>query len=165
MQRLQGLQGLPPAARPHYQVGEYAAGQGGIFAGTILGDDGVTYGLIISEEQDIGRYRWGPDGELDLSEWDGLGNTNRLNNSDHPAAFQAARYEKDGHLDFYLPSRREMMVMLANVPKLFNENSWYWTSTPRSESYAWAVDFEHGNVSYNYRVNEFRVRPVRRFPL
>lgn len=160
--RLQTQSAPPPQP---YKIGEYTSGQGGIFAGTILGDDGVTYGLVISEEQDIGKHRWGPEGERDLSEWDGLSNTNRLNKVDHPAAYAAARYEKDGHVDFYLPSRREMMVMLANVPSLFNKDSWYWTSTPRLESYAWVVDFEHGYVNYDDRSNEFRVRPVRRFPL
>jgi hypothetical protein len=153
------------SANPRYRIGEYAAGQGGIFAGTILGDDGVTYGLVKAEEQDIGKFAWGPAGERDLSEWDGLGNTNRLNKADHPAAFAAAKYEKDGHLDFYLPSRREMMIMLANVPKLFNKDDWCWTSTPRAEHYAWAVGFEYGYVSNVNRYYEFRVCPVRRFPL
>ncbi|MFT0546966.1 hypothetical protein ACMHYO_11560 [Allopusillimonas ginsengisoli] len=34
-------------------------------------------------------------------------------------------------------------------------------STPYGEGYAWAVYFENGNVSLNYRTNEFRVRPFR----
>lgn len=51
----------------------------------------------------------------------------------------------------------------ANVPHLFGADSWYWSSTPRTESFAWAVDFEHGYTLSDRRRNEFRVRPVRKF--
>lgn len=152
----------PAAKRP--RIGEYLVGQGGIYAGEILGDDGTTYGLVIAEPQDVGTARWAPNGERDLSEWDGLTNTSRLRN-ECPAAKLASDYEADGHADFYLPSRREMMIALANVPHLFGKDSWYWTSTPRSESYAWAVDFEDGYVDDRSRLNEFRVRPFRRLPI
>lgn len=152
----------PAVSRP--RIGEYLAGQGGIYAGEILGDDGTTYGLIIAEQQDVGTARWAPNGERDLSEWDGLTNTSRLRN-ECPAAKLASDYEADGHADFYLPSRREMMIALANVPHLFGKDSWYWTSTPRSEDYAWAVDFEHGFVTSYFRCFEFRVRPFRRLPI
>lgn len=152
----------PAAKRP--RIGEYLVGQGGIYAGEILGDDGTTYGLVIAEPQDVGTARWAPNGERDLSEWDGLTNTSRLRN-ECPAAKLASDYEADGHADFYLPSRREMMIALANVPHLFGKDSWYWTSTPRSESYAWAVDFENGLVHYDNRLYEFRVRPFRRLPI
>lgn len=159
------LQAPAPVSQQHYVIGEYAQDQGGIFAGVIHGDDGVDYGLIFAPEKDIGKFSWGPEAELDLSQWDGLGNTNRLNKEDHPAAYHAASYERDGHLDFYLPSRREMMIALANVPHLFDPDGWYWTSTPVGDWGAWAVDFEYGNVRCLSRHYEFRVRPVRRFPL
>lgn len=152
-----------PAAVRH-RVGECLPSQGGTYAGDILGDDGVLYGLVIAEPKDVGKAVWGADGERDLSEWDGLGNTNRLRN-ECPAAKLASDYEADGHCDFYLPSRREMMVALANVPHLFEKADWYWTSTPRLSSYAWAVDFEFGHVSDYGRSHEFRVRPFRRFAL
>lgn len=152
----------PEAKRPH--IGEYLAGQGGIYAGEILGDDGTTYGLVIAEPQDVGKARWAPSGERDLSEWDGLTNTNRLRN-ECPAAKLASDYEAGGHADFYLPSRREMMIALANVPHLFGKDSWYWTSTPRSEDFAWAVGFEGGFVGTFTRNDEFRVRPFRRLPI
>ncbi|USY26678.1 DUF1566 domain-containing protein [Alcaligenes sp. 1735tsa3] len=145
------------------KIGEYLAGQGGIYAGDIQGDDGVLYGLIISQPKDVGTAAWGPDGRLDLSDWDGLSNTNTLRDK-YPAAKLASDYEADGHCDFYLPSRREMMIALANVPDLFEKSSWYWTSSLRG-SYPWAVAFEDGNVSYNDRGIEFRVRPFRRFAI
>ena len=145
------------------KIGEYLTGQGGIYAGDIRGDDGVRYGLVFGTD-DLGEHKWGPDGKHDLSEWDGLTNTNHLRD-DCPAAKLASDYEADGHVDFYLPSRREMIIALANIPHLLAKDSWYWTSTPCSKSLAWAVDFEYGSASINFRYVEFRVRSIRRFVL
>lgn len=151
---------VPASSRP--KIGEYLAGQGGIYVGDILGNDGVLYGLIAAQEQDVGRAKWGDDGELDLSDWDGLTNTSLLS-KECPAAKLAGDYEADGHADFYLPARRELLVAAANVPHLFGKESWYWTSTPYGSLTAWAVDFEYGGVNFHDRSYEFRVRPFRRF--
>lgn len=147
------------------QVGDYWPGQGGFYAGDMRGDDGAIYGLIVSDcdvAKDVGTSKWGPEGEHQLSEWDGLSNTQTLSTS-HPAAKLAAAHNADQHSDFYLPARRELQLACATVPHLFGTDSWYWTSTPRFEDYAWAVDFEYGCTNRNYRDYEFRVRPVRRF--
>lgn len=148
------------AGRP--QIGEHWEGQGGIYAGDLRAGDGSIYGLIVAPEQDIGRATWGPNGERDLSDWDGLENTRRLVN-ECPAAKLAAGYTRDEHTDFYLPARRELLLGAANLHDTFGKESWYWTSTPRAEHYAWAVDFESGHTRSNTRTNEFRVRPFRRF--
>ena len=143
-------------------IGEYWQGQGGIYAGDFRGDDGTVYGLIVSAEQDTGRADWGPNGERDLSSWDGLENTRRLS-KECPAAKLATEYNRDGHTDFYLPARRELQLAGANLHETFGKESWYWTSTPYAEHYAWAVDFEDGYTGRSHRHDEFRVRPVRRF--
>lgn len=151
------------AGRP--AIGDYWPAQGGFYAGDMRGDDGTVYGLIVADcgtAHDVGRAKWGPEGELNLSQWDGLANTQALGEA-HPAAKLAAGHTADSHQDFYLPARRELQLAAANVPHLFGADSWYWSSTPRTESYAWAVDFEHGSTLYFYRHDEFRVRPVRRF--
>ncbi|THF54660.1 DUF1566 domain-containing protein [Pseudothauera rhizosphaerae] len=159
IESLQTAQQPPSAGRS--RIGEYLTGQGGVYVGDIHGDDGVLYGLVTAQEEDIGSATWGPSGALDLSQWDGLSNTNALRES--PAAKLASNYERDGHCDFYLPARRELMVALANVPHLFGKEGWYWSSTPRGDDYAWAVDFEYGRVLTSHRDYEFRVRPFRRF--
>lgn len=151
---------LIDTARP--AIGEVWVGQGGIYAGDFRGSDGTVYGLIVGKEEDIGRARWAQDGERDLSDWDGLANTAALRN-DCPAAKLAAEYVIDGHTDFYLPARRELQLAAANVPDKFGTESWYWSSTPYSESYACSVDFEYGSTSSFNRLSEFRVRPFRRF--
>ncbi len=149
-------------AQPRPQIGEYLPGQGGIYVGDILGNDGVLYGLVTSQEEDIGRAEWGSSGERDLSDWDGLTNTSRLRN-ECPAAKLASDYEADGHADFYLPARRELIVAQANIPHLFGKESYYWTSTSYGSVHAWFVAFEDGDVGTSLRTSEFRVRPFRRF--
>lgn len=143
-------------------IGQEWRGQGGIYAGDFRGSDGSIYGLIVAPGEDVGRARWAPEGSRDLSDWDGLANTANLR-SDCPAAKLAAQYVRDEHSDFYLPSRRELQLAAANLPHLFGKESWYWSSTPHSESWAWAVDDERGDTYDGRRRNEFRVRPFRRF--
>ncbi|WP_417285326.1 hypothetical protein [Comamonas sp.] len=147
------------------QIGDYWPGQGGFYAGDMRGDDGTVYGLIVSDcdtAKDVGTAKWGTDGERDLSQWDGLDNTRRLVN-ECPAAKLATNHTADEHKDFYLPARRELQLAAANVPHLFGDDNWYWSSTHYGQSTAWAVDFELGRTSRNFRYDEFRVRPVRRF--
>lgn len=155
-----------PATEQHVHgrplIGQAWAGQGGIFAGDFRAGDGSIYGLIVAAEQDIGRATWGANGERDLSDWDGLANTKALR-KECPAAKLAAEYTRDGHDDFYLPARRELQLGAANLHDTFGKESWYWTSTPRAEHHAWAVDFERGDTIYYQRLHEFRVRPFRRF--
>ena len=143
-------------------IGEYWPGQGGIYAGDFRGGDGAVYGLIVAKEEDAGTARWAPEGKRALSDWDGLTNTAALR-SDCPAAKLASEYVRDEHTDFYLPARRELQLAAANVPDKFGADSWYWSSTPHLESYAWAVAFESGRTSLSRRNFEFRVRPFRRF--
>ncbi len=154
-------------AQPVHQakIGEYLPGQGGIYAGDILGDDGTVYGLVVSSADLDGTYAWGPeDGERGASSWDGLVNTNSLLNhgKNHAAARAAKAFSADGHADFYLPAKRELQIIAANLPHLFQPKP-YWTSTPFGSGDAWAVFFEGGNVYRWIRCVEFRVRPVRRF--
>lgn len=152
-----------PGIKP--QIGDYWPSQGGFYAGDMRGDDGTIYGLIVSDcgdARDAGSAKWGPDGERDLSHWDGLDNTRRLV-KESPAAKLATTHSADQHSDFYLPARRELQLAAANVPHLFGNESWYWSSTTRFEDYTWAVDFEDGYTYRNGRNREFRVRPVRRF--
>ncbi|HWL30001.1 MAG TPA: DUF1566 domain-containing protein [Burkholderiaceae bacterium] len=162
---LERLSSTPSRLSRPALIGATLPGQGGIYAGDILGDDGTVYGLVVAEDDLQGTYRWGPDEcEIQASSWDGLVNTNALlrRSRNHPAAHAAKAYSADGHADFYLPAKRELQIIAANLPHLFQPKS-YWTSTPYGSDGAWAVNFEYGDVNYWSRCNEFRVRPVRRF--
>jgi len=162
---LERLSSTPSRLSRPALIGASLPGQGGIYAGDILGDDGTVYGLVVAEDDLQGKYLWSPDeGEIQASSWDGLVNTNTLlgRSGSHPAARAAKAYSADGHADFYLPSKRELQIIAANLLHLFKKEV-YWTSTPYGSFYAWAVRFEGGGVSNWTRLNEFRVRPVRRF--
>lgn len=162
---LERLSSTPSRLSRPALIGATLSGQGGIYSGDILGDDGTVYGLVVAEDDLQGTYQWSPDdGEIQASSWDGLVNTNallRLNTS-HPAARAAKAYSADGHADFYLPAKRELQIIAANLPHLFQPKP-YWTSTPYGSGGAWAVGFEFGTVNLWSRNSEFRVRPVRRF--
>ncbi|WP_353630668.1 hypothetical protein AADG64_22440 [Achromobacter xylosoxidans] len=162
---LERLSSTPSRLSRPALIGATLPGQGGIYAGDILGDDGVVYGLVVASEDLDGTYIWGPeDGERTASTWDGLVNTNDLLRHDttHAAARAAKAYSADGHADFYLAAKREMQIIAANLPHLFQPKP-YWTSTPCGSYAAWAVLFENGYVDGWNRGFEFRVRPVRRF--
>ncbi len=145
-----------------YKIGEYVEGEGGYFAGDIRGDDGRIYGLIDAGKDATVRGAWGANGELKgLSDWDGLTNTIALRKRGCPVADLCAKYERDGHTDFYLPAQRELIIARANLPHLY-EKAWHWTSTPYGAGHAWAVDVEDGDVGIDGRCSEFLARPFRR---
>ena len=150
---------LPP-------IGAYIANQGGIFAGIFQPDGGQPYFLIVAEN-DSGNAEWGRYGlrEPDaISSHDGAANTQALlaSEHDHPAAKLAASYTADGLHDFYLPSRRELALCSANIPRFFDPAYYYWSSTQYSPNHAFVQDFGDGCQDFSGKGNERRVRAVRR---
>lgn len=142
-----------------FVVGQYAEGQGGIYIGqTAQGRHLFAAAALLDGEFEFGGYGDELEGYSDL---DGAENTRKLlERGNHPAALAATKYTADGHSDFYLPSHRELLQMVA--VEGFNEEAGYvWTSTPCGSCGAWAVSFEDGGVRYWGRHDEFRVRPVR----
>lgn len=142
-----------------FVVGQYTEGQGGIYIGqTAQGRHLFAAASLLDGEFEFGGYGEDLEGYSDI---DGAENTRRLlERGDHPAALAASEYSADGHKDFYLPSHRELMHVVA--AEGFNENAGYvWTSSPCGSTNAWAVIFGHGYVGTWSRDSEFRVRPVR----
>ena len=142
-----------------FVVGQYAEGQGGIYIGvTAQGRHLFAAAAPLDGEFEFGGYGDELEGYSDL---DGTENTRELlERGDHPAALAASEYSADGHNDFYLPSHRELLHVVA--VEGFNEDvSDVWTSTPYGSYGAWAVNFENGYVYRWARHDEFRVRPVR----
>jgi len=142
-----------------FVVGQYAEGQGGIYIGvTAQGRHLFAASAPLDGEFEFGGYGESLEGYSDL---DGAENTRKLlERGNHPAALAASEYTADGVTDFYLPSHRELMQVVA--AEGFNDDGEYtWTSTPFGSCFAWAVYFEDGYVGYWSRNGEFRVRPVR----
>ncbi|PND34557.1 DUF1566 domain-containing protein [Achromobacter pulmonis] len=142
-----------------FVVGQYAEGQGGIYIGkTAQGRHLFAAAALLDGTFEFGGYGDKLDGYSDL---DGTANTRKLLvRGAHPAAEAASEYTADGLADFYLPSHRELLQVVALEG--FSEDAGdVWTSTPYGSFGAWAVDFEDGDVYLWGRGDEFRVRPVR----
>lgn len=153
--------------------GAAIAGQGGFFAAIMRGPtiDGIQQppmALIASDMAHEIKSTWGTyrqDVTGCDSRTDGHANTLAMLAADCAAAKHARCITVDGHDDFYLPSIGELNTAAANAPELFDAAGFYWSSTQLSASYAFAQIFEYGSSNWNYKDNEFRVRPFRAIPL
>lgn len=146
-------------------LGEYWAGEGGIFAGFMPDGVGGQYPLVASVD-DFDPVEWGSYGQDEpnaKSDIDGRANTLELIESkhDHPAAQLAVGYQKDGHSDFFLPAQRQISLCRATISDKF-EKAWYWTSTQYSADNAWGQYFIDGYQNLAYKGGKHRVRLVRR---
>jgi hypothetical protein len=156
-----------PLAKSVPRIGEVWPGQGGINGGLARDENGAPYWLIVSPAE-IGFFdeiQWGgygvdvPDAK---SEFDGRANTVALlaTTEQHPAAQKCAAVEHEGHRDYYLPAKREMAVLYANVRELFE--GWHWSSTQYSAHNAWYQFFDDGYQVNASKSNTGRARAVRR---
>ena len=115
------------------------------------------------------------------SDDDGLANSERINDANHPAA-QFCRSLKIGEFDdWYLPSRDELAMLWRNLgPRRKNssdlfreggaeafETAWYWSSTENASysTNAWIVHFNNGYQGYSNKDYDFGVRAVRRLKI
>ena len=154
----------PVAGTP--SVGEYWQGQGGIYAGIMPDYEGTSpYHLVVSTDEALG-VKWGPYGTPDTdarSETRGRANTQALTQCphQHPAARWAASYEKDGHDEFYLPSRRELDMVAASLPDQFSRSHWYWSSTEYAAETAHGANFNAHPLGKLFKSFPGRARAVR----
>jgi hypothetical protein len=160
---------IPTAPRP-VRIGEYWAEEGGVLAGMMRGEDGKPdYFLIVPTDPaaEVESITWGGKGENEenaCSEFDGMANTVALtehSKTEHPAAKWAYELTIGRFDDFYLPGRRELALMYANVPELFKKE-WYWSSTQYREAFAWIQHFDSGDQDGYWKHNYDRARAVRR---
>lgn len=148
-------------------VGEYWQGEGGIYVGDISYDGGHTVKhLIFSAEDSPPGLGWGKTMALPTaaqSDIDGAANTQALvaTGERFEAAKWADAYEKDGHTDFFLPSKGEWAFAAAMVPEKFSAETWYWTSTEHSDSNAWGEHFSGAETKHFYKFFDGNARAAR----
>jgi len=155
---------VPPA------IGDYWAGQGGIYAGLVRGRDGASdYHLVLATDpksvftqRSIGTY--GTDVNGATSDHDGAANTQAYAEAGSDLCKEILALEIDGHTDFYLPSRVEARLLWCNLPEQF-EKEWYLTSTQYSSGDAWGQYFDYGGQGTDDKKFEARARAVRRLIL
>lgn len=149
-------------------VGEIWPGEGGVNGGLFPGD-GNPYYLIVPTGADAeGEFEWGGYGnEINgaKSAWDGRANTDDLIGADesYPAAQFCAAFEREGHKDFYLLSRREASFLEITLgDKDVFSKRYHWTSSQFSAYNAYLMVFEDGWLGNVGKGGERVARPVRR---
>jgi hypothetical protein len=146
--------------------GEIWPGQGGRYICTLPALLGVPARHLIVSEGEAEGLEYGPYG-LDVpgasTPLDGPANTQALLDSgkDHPAAQWARAYTADGHADFHLPAKLDLVMAQICAPQLFNKDGWYWSSTQGSSNSAFVQDFEYGVSNWRSKDSEHRVRAFR----
>lgn len=147
-------------------VGEVWPGEGGINGGLFQGGE-RPYFLIVPTGADAeGTFEFGSYGkDLDgaMSPHDGMTNTADLveTDNDYPAARFCAKFERDGHNDYYLMARREASFLEGTVPQSFSQAR-HWTSSQYSANHAYSMGFVDGWLNGFDKISERLVRPVRR---
>jgi Protein of unknown function (DUF1566) len=159
---------------------------GGFFGGAGIAD-GELYALVVASKAEGERlglaYKLKDRGTADGtdSDDDGLANSERIDDDNHPAAQFCRGLRIGGVDDWQLPSRDDLAMLERNLgprrknaPELFREGgaeafepNWYWSSTEYAQhSYdAWLVGFNTGFQSTSGKNNLFGVRAVRRLKL
>jgi len=149
--------------------GDYWPGQGGRYICTLPALMGVPARHLIAGDIEAEDVTFGPRVDVPgaTSQIDGAANTAALiaTGQDHPAAKLARDYSADGHTDFHLPARLDLVMAHICAPQIFKKSGWYWTSTQYSRSYAFVQAFENGHSIWTSKDFERRVRAFRVIPL
>ena len=111
--------------------GHYYSELGGYFAGVIdtraTDPNGLRYLLIVAPREfgECSDLRWKIEDTSTLntsSKWDGLSNTNAMNNIDHPAAYWCKQLSINGYTDWYLLAIDELELLYRNFKPTTQEN-------------------------------------------
>lgn len=149
--------------------GEIWPGQGGRYICTLAALMGMPARHLIAGETDGPRATFGPYQEEPgaLSHIDGAANTKALlaSTGDHDAAKWAAAYTADGHTDFFLPAKLDLVMAHICAADHFDKAGYYWSSTQHSRYYAFVQDFEDGLSYWGIKDSSHRVRAFRVIPL
>lgn len=119
------------------RIGTYWAGQGGIYAGTVRGEE-ADYHLVLHKD------------EKESIQW-------------QPALDWAKTLEADGHKDFNLPNRREQAILYGNL-KDKCKPEWHWSCEQHASrsDYAWVQAFSDGGQDLSRKDGYVRARAGRR---
>ena len=153
------------AANDIPRIGTYWPGQGGIYAGPQLAEDGNIYHLIRAVDDISAGIAWGERGtELSgcADKWHGMENTKAMAAAGNAAAIKVLALEIDGHRDFFIPAQKQGQMLNVNAPSASVKKA-YWTSTQFSSNGAWYQSFDGGYSYVTNKVTQFAVCAVRRF--
>ena len=77
----------------------------------------------------------------------------------------AKNFRGGGYSDWYLPTKDQLNLVYQNLRKTgkISGNSWHWSSSEYSVSYAWNQRFSDGYQDGNYKDSTYSVRAIRAF--
>ena len=149
-------------------IGTRCFALGGTLAAILNKPDGSgIYGLIVADAAHDVTGEWGEYGQnvAYAKGPDGAANTQAMLAAGSPIAQAVRALNIEGHADWFIPSRLQMLALYESVPDLFDKDSWYWTSSQYSRYPAWCQDFEYGISTAGSKDYSFRARPVRSIQL
>ncbi|MBD9395162.1 DUF1566 domain-containing protein [Acidovorax sp. ACV01] len=149
-------------------IGSHIPEQGGTLGAILAHPDGSgLYGLIVADAAHDVTGKWGEYGQdvPGAKGPDGAANTQAMLAAGSPIAQAVRALNIEGHTDWFIGSRLQMLALYEASPGLFDKDSWYWTSSQSSRYDAWCQGFEYGSSDAGYKVSEFRARPVRSIQL
>lgn len=146
---------------------------GGLYAGQITEDDGITYAIIVAPKAQGGEASGTLAWKTTTTTTTGTDSLNNgFNNtaamvaagiSLHPAAQFCKGLSINGYTDWYLPAKGELNLIYTNRGSLdaFVQN-YYWSSTQYSSFSSWYQTFYNGDQGTFSKTNTYYVRGVRR---
>ena len=146
---------------------------GGLYAGQITEDDGITYAIIVAPKaqggEASGTLAWKTT-QTTTTGTDSL--NNGFNNtaamvaagiSLHPAAQFCKGLSINGYTDWYLPAKDELNLIYTNRGSLDAfVQTYYWSSTQNSSTNSWSQGVNNGRQYTGYKTGTGSVRGVRR---
>lgn len=146
---------------------------GGLYAGQITEDDGITYAIIVAPKAQGGEASGTLAWKTTTTTTTGTDSLNNgFNNtaamvaagiSLHPAAQFCKGLSINGYTDWYLPAKDELNLLYTNQGSLDGfVQSYYWSSTQYSSYHSWGQGFSNGGQDTYTKTNPFSVRGVRR---
>lgn len=144
-------------------IGTRCFALGGTLAAILARPDGTTYGLIVADAAHDVTSTWGEYGQdvPGAKGPDGAANTQAMLAAGSPLAQAVRALNIEGHTDWFIASRLQMLALYEASPELFSKDHWYATSSQCSRNTAWCQAFEYGSSTAYDKDDEFRARPVR----
>ena len=107
---------------------------GGSLGAYVAYPDGTTRALIVASRSNDKTGEWGEYGQdvPGARGIDGLASTNAMAEAGSGLAQAVRALTIGGHIDWYIPSRPELLALYEQAPQLFKDKVWHWSSTQYS---------------------------------
>ena len=144
-------------------IGTHLPAHGGKLGAYFALPDGSVRALIYAGREHEFNGAWGLYGKdvSDARGIDGMASTVAMAAAGSDTAKAMRALTINGHNDWFIGSRVQMILLSENAPEDFDKDVWYLTSTQYSADLAWCQDFEYGDSDAYGKDTEFRAVPLR----